>query len=60
MCIHAVINMYKVYIKMTDLVDEGRVVDVAHLHFSKSCDTVSHSIFLEKLVACSLDGWMIH
>ncbi|GAB0205418.1 cAMP-dependent protein kinase inhibitor alpha [Grus japonensis] len=42
--------------KMTYLVDEGKAVDAAYLHFSKVFDTISHSILLEKLAAYGLDG----
>ena len=31
--------------------DEEKAVDVVSLDFSKDCDTVSHSILLEKLAA---------
>jgi len=41
---------------VTCLVDEGKAVDVVYLEFSKALDTVCYSIFLEKLVACGLDG----
>jgi len=38
------------------LVDEGKAVDVVYLDFSEACDTVPHSILLEKLAAQGLDG----
>jgi len=49
-------NLISFYSKMTRLVDEGKAVDVIYLDFSKSFDTVSHSILLEKLAAYSLNG----
>ena len=42
--------------KMTGLVDEGKAVDVVYLGFSKTFDTVSHSILLEKVAAHGLGG----
>lgn len=35
--------------------DQGKVVDVIHLHFSKAFDSVFHSIPLQKLAAHGLD-----
>jgi len=37
------------YNQVTHLVDEGKALDVLCLAFSKVFDSVSHSIFLEKL-----------
>ncbi|KAK4820377.1 hypothetical protein QYF61_025453 [Mycteria americana] len=42
--------------QVTCLVDEGKAVDVVYLDFSKTFDTISHSILLEKLAAHGLDG----
>lgn len=41
--------------KVSHLVDEGKAMDVVYLDFSKSSDTISHRILLEKLSACGLD-----
>ncbi|GAB0206223.1 mitochondrial enolase superfamily member 1 [Grus japonensis] len=49
-------NLISFYDKVTHLVDEGKAVDVVYLDFSKTFDTISYSILLEKLAAHGLDG----
>ncbi|GAB0183596.1 mitochondrial enolase superfamily member 1 [Grus japonensis] len=48
-------NLIVFYDGMTGWVDEGRAVDVVHLDFSKTFDTVSHNILITKLRKCGLD-----
>ncbi|GAB0198268.1 hypothetical protein GRJ2_002292200 [Grus japonensis] len=49
------INLISFYDQVTCLVDEGKAADVVYLDFSKTFDTISHSILLEKLAAHGLD-----
>jgi len=52
-------NLTSLYDAVTGWVDEGRVVDVVCLDFSKAFDTVSHNIVLGKLRKCGLDEWTV-
>lgn len=40
---------------MTGLVDLGRETDIAHLDFSQAFSTVSHQIFIKKLISSEVD-----
>ena len=53
-------NLISFFDKVTQLVDEGKTVDVVYLDFSKAFDIVPHTILMEKLAACGLDGRTLH
>jgi len=53
-------NLISFYDQVTCLVNEGKAVDVVYLDFSKSFDTVPHSILLEKPAVHGLDGCTLH
>lgn len=42
--------------QVTCLVDEGKTMDVVCLDINKAFDTISHGVFLEKVVAHGLEG----
>jgi len=52
-CLTKLISSYD---KVTHLEDEAKAVGVFYLDFSKGFDTISHSMFLEKLAVHGLDG----
>ncbi|CAM5077298.1 unnamed protein product, partial [Eretmochelys imbricata] len=52
-------NLIAFYDEITGNVDEGKVVDVLFLDFSKDFDTVSYSILASKLKKYGLDEWTI-
>jgi len=49
------INLTAFYDEVTGLVDEGRAVDVVHLHFNKAYDSVPHNVLIDKLMKYKLD-----
>ena len=48
-----------VYCDVAKWVDDGKVVDIAYLDFSKAFDLVCHEVLLEKLVALGFDSCLI-
>ena len=54
-CLAKLISLYN---KMTHFVDDRKAVYGVYLNFSKTFDTLSHSILLEKLTAHGLDSCM--
>jgi len=53
-------NLISFYTKVSSLVDEGSVVEVVLLDFSKALDTVSYSIFLDKMSKCEMGRVTVH
>ncbi|PKU49319.1 rna-directed dna polymerase from mobile element jockey-like [Limosa lapponica baueri] len=52
-------NLIAFYNGMTGWIDEGRVVDVVYLDFSKAFDSISHSILIAKVRNYGLDEWTV-
>ncbi|CAM4389536.1 unnamed protein product [Caretta caretta] len=52
-------NLVTFYDERTSSVDMEKAVDMIFLDFSKTFDTVSHSILASKLNNCGLDEWTI-
>uniref|UniRef100_A0A674JL29 Macro domain-containing protein n=1 Tax=Terrapene triunguis TaxID=2587831 RepID=A0A674JL29_9SAUR len=57
------INLIAFFDRVTSPVDRGEAVDEVYLDFSKTFDTVSHDLLINKLGKCNLDGatirWVI-
>lgn len=49
-------NLAAMYSEMTGLMDEGRVIDIFYLSFSKVFDTISYQILMGKLLKYWLDS----
>uniref|UniRef100_A0A674JDS3 Macro domain-containing protein n=1 Tax=Terrapene triunguis TaxID=2587831 RepID=A0A674JDS3_9SAUR len=50
------INLIAFFDRVTSPVDRGEAVDEVYLDFSKTFDTVSHDLLINKLGKCNLDG----
>lgn len=56
-CLHSLISFCD---KVIHLVDEGKIIDVIVLDFSKTFDTILHSIVLDILSNCEINRLMLH
>jgi len=56
-CLTKLISFYH---KVTHLLEEGKVVDVAFLDFRKASVIAPHSILLDKLSDCEVSSYTVH
>ena len=52
-------NLISLCNEVTNLVDEGKAVDIVSLDFSKAFDAISHCILLQKLATSGLDRYTL-
>ena len=53
-------GLAKVYLKLTELIDDGKSIDIVYLDFKKAFDSIPHERLLIKMKGYGITGSVLH